>query len=214
MATGIDLARRDRVRDWLRGDAPASKGAQAFMFVSAMLCGAALAGLLFVGVWRHTAGEAASSKAAQQSDHLALQASHRAVAALSAKLAREQAMLARANRAGAATTSALADARDTLARARGELVQARAALARTKAAGAAALNSAKTRASNLGADANTIARATATLRSELTALETYAQNPGPTGIDPGYLANQVRYLEASAAAAASAASDLARRAGG
>ena len=214
MATGIDLARRGRVRDWLRGDAPASKGAHAFMFISALLCGAALSGLLFVGVWRHTAGEAASSKAAQQSDHLALQTSHRTIAALSAKLAREQVLLVRAHRAGATTTAALVDARDAVDRARGELAQARAALARTKAADAAALGSAKARASSLGSDANTIARATATLRSVLTALETYAQNPGPTGIDPGYLANQVRYLEASAAAAAAAATDLAHRAGG
>lgn len=177
------------------------------MFVAAMLCGAALSGLLFVGVWRQTAGEAASSKAAQRTDRLALLASRRAVAALSAKLAHEEAMLARASRAGATTTA-------SLSRARVALSQAQAALARTKAADAAALDSAKARASSLGSDANAIARATATLRSELTALETYAQNPGPTGIDPGYLANQVRYLEASAAAAASAATDLARRAGG
>jgi len=206
MATGFDLARRGRVRDWLRGDAPASKGAQAFMFVSAMLCGAALSGLLFVGVWRHTAGEAASSKAAQRTDHRALAASRRTIVDLTAKLAREQLVLARASSAGAATTAALA-------RARGSLAQAQAALAHTKTADATALDAANARAAGLGTDATAIARATATLRSELTALQTYAQNPGPTGIDPGYLANQVRYLEASAAAAASAASDLARRAG-
>src|SRR5215472_3071110 len=105
MATGIDLA-RGRVRDWLRGDAPASKGAQAFMFVSAMLCGAALSGLLFVGVWRHTAGEAASSKAAQQTDRRALAVSRRSVATLTARLAHEQTLLATSRSAGAATRAA------------------------------------------------------------------------------------------------------------
>jgi hypothetical protein len=174
------------------------------MFVSAMLCGAALAGLLFVGVWRHTAGEAASSKAAQRSDHRALAISRRTVAALTAKLSHEQALLAGSRSAGAATSAALA-------RARGSLAEAQAALAHAKAAGAAALESANARAASLSTDANAIARATATLRSELAALETYAQNPGPTGIDPGYLANQVRYLESSAAAAESAANDLVRR---
>jgi hypothetical protein len=177
------------------------------MFVSAMLCGAALAGLLFVGVWRHTAGEAASIKVAQRSDHLALRASRREVVALSAQLANEQALLARSNRTGAATKEALGTARDALA-------QAETTLARTKANAAAALDSAKARAASLSSEAGTLARATATLRSELIALETYAQNPGPTGVDPGYLATQVRYLEASAAAAASAASSLARRGSG
>jgi hypothetical protein len=176
------------------------------MFVSAMLCGAALAGLLFVGVWRHTAGEAASSKAAQRTDHRALAISRQSVAALTVRLAHEQALLARARSTGAAAAASLATARQSLA-------EAQAALAHTKAANASALDAANARAAALGTDANAIARATATLRSELTALETYAQNPGPAGIDPGYLANQVRYLEASAAAAASAASDLARRAG-
>jgi hypothetical protein len=206
MATGFDLARRGRVRDWLKGDAPASKGTQAFMFVSAMLCGAALSGLLFVGVWRQTAGEAASSRAAQRSDHLALLASHRAVAALAGKLASEQALLVKANRTGAAATAALT-------RTRGALAQAEATLTRTKTADAAALESANAHAASLTSAASALARATATLRSELTALETDAQNPGPTGVDPGYLATQVRYLEASAAAAASAASGLAGRGG-
>jgi hypothetical protein len=214
MATGFDLARRGRVRDWLRGDAPASKGAQAFMFVSAMLCGAALSGLLFVGVWRHTAGEAASSKAAQRSDHRALETSRQAVTALAVKLAHEQALLARTARARAATAATLARARDALTQAQAALAHSQTALTRTKTADAAKLDAANARTANLIDQASTLARTTATLRSELTALEGYAQNPGPTGVDPGYLANQVRYLEASAAAAASAASDLARRSSG
>jgi hypothetical protein len=206
MATGFELARRGRIRDWLRGDAPASKGAQAFMFVSAMLCGAALSGLLFVGVWRHTAGEAATSKAAQQSDHVALQASRRTAATLAAKLAHEHALLAKANNTAASVTA-------TLTQTRAALAEAKTALARTQAADAAKLQSATAHAASLSGAAGTLARTAAALRSELTALETYAQNPGPTGIDAGYLATQVRYLEASAASASTAASDLAQRAG-
>jgi chromosome segregation ATPase len=207
MATGLELARRGRVRHWLSSDAPASKGAQVFMFVAALLCGAALAGLLFVGVWRHTAGEAARSQAARVGDQQALRQSRRTIAALSARLANEQALLARSNHAGRAATAALAQARSALA-------QAHAELARARAADGAAIDAMKARISGLSADAARLQRATATLSSELTALETYAQNPGATGIDPGYLANQVRYLEASAAAASSAASELSRRAGG
>jgi hypothetical protein len=213
MATGFQLSRRGRVRDWLRGDAPASKGAQAFMFVAAMLCGAALAGLLFVGVWRHTAGEAASNKAAQVSDHLALRISRQTVATLTARLAHQESLLARASSAGARADATLARSRSALAQSRAALVQSRAALAHKQASDAAALHAVAARAAGLSVAASTLARATATLRSELAALESYAQNPGPTGIDPGYLATQMRYLDLSAASAAAAASDLARRAG-
>src|SRR5580765_5639916 len=97
MATDFQLARHGRLRQWLGGDGPASKGAQLFMFVSALLCGAALAGLLFVGVWRHTAGEAARTRAAQQNDQQALHASRRTVEALNARLSREKALLEQAS---------------------------------------------------------------------------------------------------------------------
>jgi hypothetical protein len=202
MATGLELARRGRVRHWLASDAPASKGAQAFMLVAALLCGAALAGLLFVGVWRHTAGEAAQSRAAQIGDQQALRTSRRTVAALRAKVAHEAALLAQARRGSAAASASLAQVRSDLAR-------SHAALARTQAADGAAVQSLKTELSGLGTTASTLAREIATLRSELTSLATYTQNPGPTGIDAGYLAAQVRYLETSAAAAASAAASLA-----
>jgi len=204
MATGVHLARRDGVRQWLRGDAPASRAAFLFMFVSALLCGAALSGLLFVGIWRHTAGEAARNQAARIGDQQALQASRRTAATLRTRLAHEHQLLAQTARARKAATAALAQSRSALA-------QAQEALARTKAADAASLHSLTARVAGLSGAAGTLARATATLRSELTSLESYAANPGPTGIDPGYLATQVRYLEASAAAAASAAGDLSSR---
>ena len=204
MATGFQVVRRSRLRDWLSGDAPASRGAQVFMFVSALLCGAALAGLLFVGVWRHTAGEAARSQAASLSDHRAVETSRRTVATLRARLAHEQELLVTAERTGARGKAALAQARSAFA-------QARAALARTQAADGAALRSLTQRLAGLSGAAGSLARATATLRSELAALETYAANPGPAGVDAGFLATQARYLLASATVAASAAADVVRR---
>jgi len=204
MATGVHPARRDSLRQWLRGDAPASRAAFLFMFVSALLCGAALSGLLFVGVWRHTAGEAAANQAARIGDQQALAASRRTTKTLRARLAHEQQVLAKTAGARAAATASLARARTALA-------QAQAALSRAKAADAASLHSLSLRVAGLSGAASTLARATATLRSELTSLQSYAANPGPTGIDPGYLATQVRYLEASAAAASAAAGSLSSR---
>jgi len=204
MATDFQLARHGRLRQWLGSDGPASKGANLFMFVSALLCGAALAGLLFVGVWRHTAGEAARTRAAQQTGEQALQASRRTIATLSARLAREKALLVQATHRSATASASLTETRASLR-------QAHTALANAQAAQAATLRSLAGRVDALGGEASTLARTTATLRSELTALQTYASQPGPTGIDPGYLAAQVQYLETAAASAASAAADLARR---
>src|SRR4051794_23857238 len=99
--SGVDWGRRSRVRQWLSGDAPPSRGAQIFLFVSALLCGAALSGLLFAGIWRHTAGEAARTRAAQLDDHQALLASRREASTLRTKLRHEQALLAGVNRARA-----------------------------------------------------------------------------------------------------------------
>src|ERR1700750_1631455 len=110
MATGLELARRGRLRHWLHSDAPASRGAQVFMFIAALLCGAALSGLLFVGVWRHTAGEAAQSQAARADDQRALRASRRENASLKASLAHVRALLATANRAHTSAPGALAGA--------------------------------------------------------------------------------------------------------
>ena len=56
-----------------------------------------------------------------------------------------------------------------------------------------------------------LARQTATIESELKALEAYTRHPGAAGVDAGYLATQARYLIRSAAAAAAAAATLAQR---
>ena len=202
--TSFELGRGRRLRDWLGGDGPATRGAQLFMFLAALLCGAVLAGLLFVGIWRHTAGEAATNQAARLSDQRALEASRRTAADLRARLATEEALLVKAGGRAAAVAAALRQAR-------AELVRDRASLDRVEAADAAKLGSLSTRMSSLSAPAGELAREASTLRSELSALEGYVANPGPSGVDPGYLAAQARYLEQSAAAAASAAADLARR---
>ena len=48
------------------------------------------------------------------------------------------------------------------------------------------------------------------MESELTALETYARDPGAVGLDAGYLESQIGYLARSASAATSQAAALAR----
>ncbi len=200
-ASTIELGRLGGLRHWLRGDGPPTRGAQLFLFVSALLCGAALSGLLFAGIWRHTAGEVARTRDAQRGDHRALIASKQALAALRVKYRRQEALLASAE-------SARLQASKTLAQSRAALAQVRHAAATT----AAERRSLSEQAQELLASAGALARQTATIRSELDALETYVQSPGGTGVDAGYVASQARYLVTAAAAGASAADELVRRA--
>lgn len=204
-ASTIELGRRGRLRHWLRGDGPSSRGAQLFLFVSALLCGAALSGLLFAGIWRHTAGEVARTRDAQRGDHHALVTSKRALAALRVKYRHEQALLAGAKSARLQAAKALAESRTVLA-------QVRHAAAKSDAATAAERRSLSGQAQYLLASASALARQTTTIRSELNALETYAQSPGGTGVDAGYVASQARYLVTAAEASVSAADELVRRA--
>jgi len=148
-----------------------------------------MAGLLFVGIWRHTASEAAHTQAVQQRDRQQLLTTQHALVGLKAELAREQAALDRARHRVARATSALVHARHVNGALTRSLSPSLQALVQTGA---------------------TLARQTATIESELTALETYAQHPGAAGLDAGYLASQIRYLVGSAAAAASAAAVLVR----
>src|SRR5262249_34866401 len=126
-ASTIEFGRRGRLRHWLRGDGPPSRGAQLFLFVSALLCGAALSGLLYAGLCRHPACEVARPRNAQVGDHRALVASKQALAALRVKYRREQALLASAQSARLGTAKALAQSRTALA-------DVRHAAARTSAA--------------------------------------------------------------------------------
>lgn len=211
-ASTIALPPRSRVRRWLRGDGPPSRGAQLFLFVSALLCGAAVSGLLFAGIWRHTAGEAARNHSAQLGDHRALIAAKHDISGLKTRLARNQQLLAQARSAGAALTAQIADTKGALEKTRRTLVQARHTLAKANAARTAARTALHSRLQALTAAANGLVRQTATIRSELNALESYASAPGPAGVDPGYVASQTHYLIASATSAASAAGELVRQA--
>ena len=208
----MELARRGRVRQWLSADGPASRGTQLFLFVSALLCGAALAALLFVGVWRHTAGEAARTRDAQVGEHRALVATRQELAALRTRFRNDQALLAKARRAHADAAAALEETRNTLTKAQHALTTAQRALVTTRSADTAARRALTGRAEALAAAAGSLVRQTTTLRSELGALETYALAPGATGVDPGYIASQARYLLAAASSAVSSAEDLSGRA--
>jgi predicted nucleic acid-binding Zn-ribbon protein len=194
--TTMTLDRRGRLRRWLGDGGPPSLRGAVFLAVSTFLCGCVLASLLFVGIWRHTAGEAAQSKAAvaqtkaiQQSDHKQLLAVQNHLAALRTQLAHSRTVLAQAEQQAAGAKTALAHAQS----ASRELVRSLAPRLQTLSDAAASL-----------------ARTTATIQSELGALATYAHDPGGAGLDAGYLESQTRYVARVAAAAAAAAAALAQ----
>jgi len=195
-ATAITVDRRRRLGRLLAGSAPPSGRAALFLAVSMFLCGCVLTGLLFVGVWRHTASQAADSQAAQQRDRQQLLAAGRTLAELKAQLVGLKAQLAR-------NQLVLDQARTRAARAASQLVQAR-------NVNRALTSSLAPRLDELIQAGASLARQTATMESELTALETYAQHPGAVGLDAGYLESQISYLARSAAAATSQAAALAR----
>lgn len=194
----MTLERGGRLRRRLRDGAPPSLRGALFLSLSTFLCGCVLASLLFVGVWRHTAGEAARSQAAvahtqaiQQRDRQQLAAATSRLEALQAQLARSRRMLTRTEHQAAATKASLTHA---------------------NAASRAVIQSLAPRLQTLSGTAATLAHTIATVEAELGALATYAQNPGGAGLDAGYLETQTRYVARVAASAASAAAALAREA--
>src|SRR5205085_9615896 len=82
--TAIQGARRRRLLRLPGGGASPSLRAALFLALSTFLCGCVMAGLLFVGVWRHTASEAAHTQAAQQRDRQQLLSTQRTLAGLKA----------------------------------------------------------------------------------------------------------------------------------
>jgi hypothetical protein len=166
-----------------------------FLASSTFLCGAVLAGLLFVGIWRHTASEQVQTEAARQHDRRQLVVAHHTVAKLRmqlrAQLAQEKAALALAQHRAAQDAAAID-------RARGLNTELRQSMLRT--------------AQELTQAAKILASQTARIQSELQALEGYTNHPGATGLDAGYLAAQIDYLLRSAAAASSTAAGLVRSA--
>src|SRR5438445_6320151 len=86
--TQIASSRRRGVRRWLAGaGAPPSLQAQLVLMISALLLGAVLTALLFVGVWRQTAADGARAHAAQLADKQELAATKRTLAAAKGELA-------------------------------------------------------------------------------------------------------------------------------
>lgn len=167
-----------------RSTAPPSLRALILLVASAFLSGTVLAGLLFVGIWRHTAADGERAQAGQAAAHrIAVAAQHR-VAQLTEQVDRQQ----------------------------GALVAARRRAAAARAAVAALDRALPPRLASIGASTHTLATKLSALRSELAALQSYLRQPGPTGVDAGYLLTQVRYISASAAAVTSAASAAERQA--
>jgi hypothetical protein len=196
--TTMTFDRPGRLRRWFGGTGPPSARAALFLAVSTFLCGCVLASLLFVGIWRHTADEAsrvraaeAHTRAVQQSDRQRLHAAQAELEALKAQLTQS---------------------RQTLTQVRSRSAETAAALKHARGAREAIVRELTPRLQALAEAAAVLARQTATIQSELTALEAYAQHPGATGVDPGYLATQASYVGRGAAAAASAAAALARQA--
>ena len=172
-----------------RALAPPSLRGALFLAFSTFLCGAVLAGLLFVGIWRHTAGEQAQTEAARQHDRQRLLLAQGTVERLKAQLARDEVALAQARRRAAQDAAVLDRARASSRDLTRSISRTLQVLIQTE---------------------STLATQSATIQSELRALEGYANHPGPTGLDAGYLGAQIDYLLRSAAAASSTAASLVR----
>jgi hypothetical protein len=155
----------------------------------AFLLGCVAAGLLFAGIWRHTATDGARAHEGQLSAQRRLGAARRELSIVQAQLVRTRSTLVAAERRGARSRSTLARVERSDGALRRALVQ---------------------RLQTLAATAGTLAHQNAALQSELRAFDAYVRNPGAAGMDSGYLLSQVHYLESSAQTAAAAAATLAR----
>src|SRR5713226_8435442 len=110
--TQIATAPRRRVRRWLAGaGAPPSLQAQLVLMISALLLGAVLTALLFVGIWRHTAADGQRARAAQLAGKQQLVATQRKLASVEAERTSERAALAKARLGQAAAAAELTQLR-------------------------------------------------------------------------------------------------------
>jgi hypothetical protein len=167
-----------------RPAAPPSLRAQVVLVASAFLSGMVLAGLLFVGIWRHTATDAQQAHVGQAAAHRVAVAAQRKLALLSAQLRREHADVVTAQQRAATARRSLATEHAALS-----------ALGRTLPPRLAATEDAT----------RVLVTKLSTLQSELAALASYIRQPGAAGLDAGYLTSQLHYLSTSVDAAASAA---------
>jgi hypothetical protein len=152
---------------------PPTLRAQIVLMASAFLVGAVAAGLLFVGIWRHTAAQGdAATAAATATKHDLSRARDRLASA------RADVAAAQANVKTLARERTVLDAR--LVAADSRLQAARAAIAASATA--------------VRGDAAAAARQTAQLRSEIRTLGSYLATTPDADLDSGYLATQVQYL--------------------
>jgi uncharacterized protein (DUF3084 family) len=170
---------------------PPSLRAQLVLVFAAMLLGAVLAGLLFVGVWRHTATEGDAARAAQL-------ATKRQLRTVQAQLKTARAELAAANTATRRVRAQL------------HVAQAeRAALRKANTRAAARLSAP---IGSLVGNGDALQHQLSKLSSELSTIQTYLSAATATGVDPAFIAAQVKYLQSSAGAAEQSASALAQQA--
>jgi chromosome segregation ATPase len=155
---------------------PPSLRAQLALTVSAFVCGGVVTGFLFVGIWRHTAAQGDRAQATLAGTRQQLARTQRRLSRLEALLVSERSALARVQtqRAG------LANRLGRLQRATGRV-------------GARLPGQLQAITSSAGS----LAHSSATLASELSALQSYVQNPSAAGIDAGFLSSQIGYLSAS-----------------
>lgn len=174
-----------------RAAAPPSLRAQIVLMVSVFLLGGVLSALVFVGAWRHTAADANRAQAGQLAAGEALQVTR-------GRLFRAEAELANARAALTGASAGRKLVTDELARLR--RVNDRVA------------TSLPPRLQAITNEADVLAGETAKLGSALATLSDYLRNASATGVDPAFLAAQVRYLTSATAATRAAATTLAEQA--
>ena len=170
---------------------PPSLRAQLVLVAAAMMLGAVLAGLLFVGVWRHTASESDAARAAQLAT-------------------KQQLRTAQTQLASARTQLLAASAATRRVRSQLHVAQTQRASLRKQNSRAAARLSAPI--SSLVGNGGSLQHQLSKLSSELSTIQTYLTAATATGVDPAFIAAQVRYLQSSAGAAEEAATALAQQA--
>jgi chromosome segregation ATPase len=163
---------------------PPSLRAQLVLLLSAFLLGGVATGLLFVGIWRHTAAEGDAARTQQLQAARRLHAVNTKLAALTTDLQAAQARVAHASRDLRATRTELASLRRREAR----LTPALAAHVDGVVDNAAA-----------------VAHRTTKLRTALSSIAAYLHDASANGVDPAFVETQVRYVIASTSAAESSA---------
>jgi chromosome segregation ATPase len=184
------LLGRARLR-FARAAAPPSLRALIVLMVSVFLLGGVLSALAFVGVWRHTAADANRAQAGQLVAGQALQVTRARLSGAEAELANARAALTSAS----AGRKLVADE-----------------LARLRRVNERAATSLPPRLRAITNEADALAGETAKLGSALATLNDYLRNAAATGIDPAFLAAQVRYLTSATGATRATATTLAKQA--